>query len=55
MAWVIRTIWAREWAVIPSGFWVTVPRGHVLNVAHGLALVIDGCLRLDGAVRVSNV
>lgn len=55
MAWVVREVWAREWIAIAGGLWVTVPAGHVLNVAHGAPLVIDGCLRLDGAVRVSNV
>ena len=55
MAWVIRTVWAREWRAVGAGLWVTVPAGHVLNVAHGGPLVVDGVLRLDGVVRVSNV
>lgn len=53
--WTVRVIWSREWFAIASGLWVNVPAGHVLNVAHGLPLVIDGALRLDGVVRVSNV
>lgn len=55
MPWTVRKLWAREWVMIPSALWLTVPAGHVLNVAHGSPLVVDGCLRLDGAVRVSNV
>lgn len=55
MSWIVRRIWSPERRAVPAGEWWRVPRGHVLSVDGGAPLVIDGCLSVDGLVRVSNV
>jgi hypothetical protein len=53
--WIVRHIWQPERRLVPAGEWWRVGRAHVLSVDHGAPLSIDGCLSLNGIVRVSNV